>query len=222
METLRSSPPTTLLPGPAPARTTFSSELNALIARFDDRPVRLAEILEATDGRGYHLLLLLIALPFASPLPLPGLSVPFGLVVAMIGLRLAIDDRPWLPPRLLRQEVSTSWLRRALKATSGLMRGLEFFVRPRLQFVPDHRIFSRVAGGLIAVSGVMLMLPFPIPFSNALPAWTVLLLSAGALGRDGLFFFAGGAMFVLSAAFFALVAFGGVEAFELLRWIFRG
>jgi hypothetical protein len=66
----------------------------------------------------------------------------------------------------------------------------------------------------------MLMLPFPLPFSNSLPAWTVLLLSAGALGRDGLLFFGGCLMFLLSLAFFALVAFGGVEAFELLRWIF--
>jgi hypothetical protein len=147
----------TQLPSPSPLpvvaagipRPAFSADLRELVARFEDRPVRIVEILEATQGRGYHLLLLLIALPFVGPIPLPGFSIPFGLVV-------------------------------------------------------------------------LLMLPFPLPFSNSLPAWTVLLLSAGALGRDGLFFFAGCAMFLVSLAFFALVVFGGVEAFEILRWVFRG
>jgi hypothetical protein len=57
-----------LPPGPVP----FSQELRTLIVRFDDRPVRLGELLEATKGRGYHVLLLLIALPFVGPIPLPG------------------------------------------------------------------------------------------------------------------------------------------------------
>ena len=198
----------------------FSVELDDLIARFDNRPVRLVEILEATQGRGYHLLLILIALPFVGPIPLPGFSIPFGLVVALLGLRLALDRGPWLPQRLLQREVSTLALRQFMAATSRIVRTIEVLVRPRLGFVPDHVIFSRIAGVLIAASGVLLMLPFPLPFSNSLPAWTVLLLSAGALGRDGLFFFAGCLMFLISVAFFALVVFGGVEAFELLRWIF--
>jgi len=203
-------------------QSAFSAELDELVARFEDRPVRLIEILEATQGRGYHLLLLLIALPFVGPIPLPGFSIPFGLVVFLLGLRLALDRGPWLPRRVLQREISMSALRRLITATGRIVRAMETLVRPRLGFVPDHVVFSRIAGLLIAASGAMLMLPFPLPFSNSLPAWTVLLLSVGALGRDGLFFFAGCAMFLVSVAFFALVVFGGAEAFELLRWIFSG
>jgi hypothetical protein len=198
----------------------FSVELAELVARFEDRPVRMIEILEATRGRGYHLVLLLIALPFVGPIPLPGFSIPFGLVVALLGLRLALDRGPWLPQRLLKREISMVALRRLMAATSRVVRVMEILVRPRLTFVPNHPVFSRIAGLLIAASGAMLMLPFPLPFSNSLPAWTVLLLSAGALGRDGLFFFAGCAMFLISVAFFALVAFGGAEALDILRWVF--
>lgn len=201
---------------------TFSAELGDLIARFDNRPVRLAEILESTQGRGYHLLLLLVALPFVGPIPLPGFSVPFGLVVSVLGLRLAIDRGPWLPQRLLQREVSAAALRRVITATKRVVRGMEFVVRPRLGFVPNHGVFSRIAGALITLSGAMLMLPVPLPFSNSLPAWTVILLSASALGRDGLLFFAGCVMFLISAAFFALIALGGVEAFEILRWVLGG
>lgn len=215
------SPPLPAIP-PGEQRPAFSAELRELLARFENRPVRLIEILEATQGRGYHLLLLLIALPFVGPIPLPGFSIPFGLVVSVLGLRLAFDRGPWLPQRLLQREMSTVTLRRLIAATGRVVRVMELLVRPRLGFVPNHEVFSRIAGILITASGLMLMLPFPLPFSNSLPAWTVLFLSAGALGRDGLFFFAGCAMFLVSLAFFALVAYGGAEAFELLRRIFRG
>ncbi|MEO6002672.1 MAG: exopolysaccharide biosynthesis protein [Opitutus sp.] len=200
----------------------FSTELNQFVERWGDRPVRLTEILESIQGRGYHLLLLLIALPFVGPIPLPGFSIPFGLVVSVLGLRLVFDRGPWLPRRLLQREISTTALRRLIRATRRIVQGMEFLVRPRLGFVPNHQVFSRIAGGLITASGGMLMLPLPLPLSNSLPAWTVILLSMGALGRDGLFFFAGCAMFLLSVAFFAFIAFGGVEAFEVLRWTFRG
>jgi hypothetical protein len=198
----------------------LSAELQTLIERFEDRPIRLRDILEATQGRGYHLVLLLVALPFVGPVPLPGFSIPFGFVVAVLGLRLAIDRGPWLPRQLLQREFSPRALQRFLLATSRVMHAVEFLVRPRLGFVPNHVVFSRIAGILITTSGLMLMLPFPLPFSNSLPAWTVILLAAGALGRDGLFFFAGCAMFLVSLGFFALVFCGGVEAFELLRWTF--
>lgn len=219
------SPP--VLPDPASAipaggRPTFSAELRELISRFDDRPARFGEILEATQGRGYHLLLLLIALPFVGPVPLPGFSIPFGLAVTLIGTRLALDRKPWLPRRLLERELPAHTLTKWLGGISRIMRGVEYFLRPRWGFVPDHAVFGRVAGFLIALSGLMLMLPFPLPFSNSLPAWTVILLSAGALGRDGLFFFAGCAAFVLSVFFFALVAVGGMEAIDRLRWLIVG
>ncbi len=223
---MRTEPPSTASPlpvvPPKNQRPAFSAELGALLARFEDRPVRLMEILEATQGRGYHLLLLLITLPFVGPIPLPGFSIPFGFAVSLLGLRLGLDRGPWLPQRLLQREMSAQALRRMIAATGRIVRVMEVLVRPRLGFVPNHRVFSRVAGILITASGVLLMLPVPLPFSNSLPAWTVLFLSVGALGRDGLFFFAGCAMFLVSLAFFALVAFGGMEAFELLRWILRG
>lgn len=188
-----------------------------MITRFDDRPVCLGEILEATQGRGYYLLLLLITLPFVGPIPLPGFSIPFGLTVTLVGTRLALDQKPWLPRRLLQREMPAHSLSKWLGAVSRIMRGLEFFLRPRLLFVPNHAVFRRTAGLLIALSGLMLMLPFPLPFSNSLPAWTVILLSAGALGRDGVFFFGGCVAFVISVAFFVLVALGGAEAMTFIR-----
>lgn len=201
-----------------PARPpTFSQELRELAGRFAERPVRLGEILDATKGRGFNLLLVLIALPFLTPIPLPGFSVPFGLVVAVIGARMALGQKPWLPRKLLAWELPAGFLSKLLSVASRVLKFLEWFLRPRLAFLSELLVFRRLAGVLIALSGLFLLLPLPVPFSNGLPAWTVLLLSAAALERDGLCFIAGCAMFIVATTFFALLAFGGVEAVEQLR-----
>ncbi len=216
------NPSETITTPPAPPRVTFSQELRELAARFAERPVRLGEILEASQGRGFNLLLLLIALPFLTPIPLPGFSLPFGLVVAVIGARLALGQKPWLPQKLLTHELPPRLFSKLLKAASRVVKWLEFFLRPRLFWMNDHIVFRRVAGALIALSGLFLLAPLPIPFTNALPAATVLLLAAGALERDGLAFLAGCGMFVVTTAYFLLLAFGGVQAFEHLRRMFTG
>src|SRR5258708_31025822 len=81
-------------PGRKP-RLTFSEELGALATRFVSQRTRLGDILEATKGRGFDLLLVFITLPFLTPIPLPGFSVPFGLVIFLIGMRLAVGRKPW-------------------------------------------------------------------------------------------------------------------------------
>ena len=199
----------------------FSQDLRDLAQHFADRPARLSEILTATQGRGFNLLLLLIGLPFLTPIPLPGLSTPFGLMVLAIGARLALGQRPWLPEKLLQRELPARFIARVLATASRVVRWLEFLLRPRLDFLHEQRIYRRIAGTLIMLSGLFLLLPLPIPLTNSLPALTVVLLAAGAMERDGLFFLAGCAMFTVTLAYFGLLAFGGAHLLDdLWRTIF--
>jgi hypothetical protein len=204
-------------PAPEPPRSTFSQELRDLARQFTDRPACLSEILEATRGRGFNLLLLLIGLPFLTPIPLPGLSTPFGFVVLLIGAQLALGRQPWLPERILRRELPARFITRVLTAASRVVRWLEVLLRPRLNFLHEQWIYRRIGGTLIMLSGLLLLLPLPIPLSNSLPALTVVLLAAGAIERDGIFFLSGCAVFAVTVAFFGLLAFGGAHLLESLR-----
>ncbi len=122
---------TTNVPTDASAsqRVTFSQELRDLAERFAERPARFGEILDATKGRGFHLLLVLIALPFLTPIPLPGFSVPFGLAVAVIGARMALGQRPWLPQKLLERELPPGFLLKVLDTAGRALKILERFLR---------------------------------------------------------------------------------------------
>ena len=205
-----------LIPSAPSRRPKFSQELRDLAQQFAARPARLSDILAATQGRGFDLLLLLIALPFLTPIPLPGLSTPFGLVVLVIGARLALGRRPWLPESLLRRELPARFITKVLAAASRAVRWLEVPLRPRLDFLHAQWIYRRVAGTLIMLSGLLLLLPVPIPLTNSFPALTVVLLAAGAMERDGLFFLAGCAAFTATLAYFGLVAFGGAHLLDNL------
>jgi len=200
-----------------PAQLTFSQELQQLATLFANRPARLSEILAATQGRGFDLLLVLIALPFLTPIPLPGLSTPFGLVVLLIGTRLALGRRPWLPHKLLHRQLPARFVTKLLGATSRIVRWLEVLLRPRLDFLHKQWIYRRIAGTLIMLSGLLLLLPVPIPLTNTFPALTVVLLAAGAMERDGLFFLGGCAMFTVTVAYFGLLTFGGAHLLDNLR-----
>ncbi len=200
-----------------PPRTRFSRELQDLAHQFAGRPARLSEILAATQGRGFNLLLLLISLPLLTPVPLPGVSTLFGFVVMLIGTRLALGREPWLPKKILRRELPAQFIARLLGAACRMVRGLEVLLRPRLGFLHEQWIYRRVAGALIMFSGLLLLLPLPIPFTNCLPALTVVLLAAGAMERDGLCFLAGCASFGLMLAYFSLLAFGGAHLLDNLR-----
>ncbi|KUG23104.1 hypothetical protein ASZ90_007098 [hydrocarbon metagenome] len=199
----------------APLR--LSEEIGLLVATFAERRVRLHEVVEVTQGRGYTLLLILLALPFCTPIPLPGVSMPFGMVIAIIGFRLTLRQQPWLPERLLATKLPQTFFPRFLAATRRLVRGMEWFARPRWVFLVDTSFLHHVYGAMILVSGLLLLLPVPLPFSNGLPALTVVLLAAALLERDGCLVLAGLLMFTLTAVYFSTLLVSGSALTECLH-----
>lgn len=210
------APPRPVVP-PAEGSHAFVRELQELVDRYDKEGATLGALLDRTDSRGYYLLLILISLPFVTPIPLPGFSIPFGAAIALIGVRLTLGHKTWLPRYVLEWEISPGLLAKVVRGTGRTFKAVEIVLKPRLAFMQDWIAFRRIAGVIITVCGLLMVLPLPLPFSNSLPAWTVLFLSIGALERDGLFFIIGAIAFGVTIAFFTFLAVGGVEAVEKLR-----
>jgi hypothetical protein len=127
-----------------------------------------------------------------------------------------------LPPEMLsRRKLAAQFITKVLAVASRVVRWLEVLLRPRLEFLHEQWIYQRIAGALIVLSGLLMLLPQPIPLTNSLPALTVILLAAGAKERDGLFFLAGCATFTVTLAYFGLLAFGGAHLLnDLLHAVF--
>lgn len=193
----------------------LSAELETLRARVQGQSLTLGELHRALHTRGPALLLILLALPFCI-VAIPGLSMPFGLAIGFIGACLALGREPQLPGFVLHRRLPPEHVALWLAGTARVARRLEGVVRPRLAFLYSGPGMARLAGWGIALAGLGLMLPLPVPFSNALPAWAVVLLAMGLMERDGLFVLLGHLTVLAGWLFLALTSALSIKALDKL------
>jgi hypothetical protein len=203
-----------------PPPRKLSVELMELHDQAAERAVTLREVIYTLHGRAYLLLVLLLALPFITPIPLPGLSTPFGLAILLIALRLSLGQRPWLPMNLQRKELPPGFLRKLFAVAQRVLQFFEKFLRPRLTFITDTALLAQLHAVLMLVAALVLLLPLPIPFTNSFPAWTILLLAAGLLERDGLFILGGYLVFIAGVFYFIFLGEATATLLHgLVQWL---
>lgn len=204
-----------------PARPRkLSDELAMILREFEVENVTLREVLSLLHGRGFVLLVMLLALPFCTPIPLPGLSTPLGLIITIIGVRLALGAKPWLPARLLDTRLPPAIFAKVFALTRKIILGFERLLRPRQLWVTGSPRLEQLHAVPIVICALMLLLPLPIPLSNVIPAWGIMLIAGGLLERDGVFIAAGYVATLITVAFFALIGIFGLGAVDFLwKWI---
>ncbi len=206
--------------GHGPPVRKLSEELADLQGRFAERSVTLREVIVVLRGRAYLLLLIVLALPFCVPVAPPGLSTPFGLVIGLISLRLALGQRPWLPERFLQQELKPGFFGRVFAVTARVIRILEMLLRPRATALVELPGLRNLHAVIMLVAAAVLLLPLPIPLSNLAPAWVILLIAAGLLERDGVILAAGYAVFAAGIVFLFLLGGATHQLFDAIRrWL---
>lgn len=180
-------------------------------------------LIHALGERGLLMACMLFALPSLLPIPIPGMSVPQGLVITMIGLGIVLNRAPLLPERLLEYRLPHKNLFQILEKGARLFHRIEKVSYPRL--LPLTHGWVHALNGILLVGGaVVLSLPLPIPFSNVLPAYGILFTAFGTLQRDGWLVLAGYGMYLLTGLYLGLIfAFGMGGVVHLLHasWIHR-
>jgi hypothetical protein len=210
------NPPDHTAPLLHPARP-LSVELAQLRDAFAERPATLREIVVVLAGRAYELLMILCVLPFLLPVSVPGMSTPLGLAVAVIAGQLAFGRLPWLPRWLLDKQLPPGFLATVLRVTQGVVKFLERALRPRLLAFTGARWLNAVHLFFVVVAALLLALPMPIPLTNTLPGWTILLFAAGLMERDGLAVVAGYVAMAATTVLFYAVG-EGVRHSLLVVW----
>lgn len=161
--------------------------------------ITVGELVDKAAEAGFGFLvavLSLIAIPFV------GLSTPFGLAIALIGIQLAIGRaRPWLPARTRRRALTMSMLDRILGLARRRLRWLARSTRPRWKAL----VAPKLVGVSIVLLALLLALPLPIPGSNLVFIVPLLIYAIGLLEADGLW--------ILVAHVATLVDIGLVIAF---------
>ncbi|WP_141735467.1 exopolysaccharide biosynthesis protein [Oligoflexus tunisiensis] len=196
---------------------SLSREFQEIEDLCDHGSITLQRILDHIHGRGEAMLTLLLAGPFLLPIPMPGLSIPFGILIVIFGFSLSTGWKPWLPQKWVHRRIPEDMLRRFCRAARRFLQKIERFIRPRYHWIHKNSVFKAAAGVMITGCGALLALPLP-PGTNAPPAAAIVCLSVALLEGDGLLLVLGYLLFAFNAALFALIPFLGYEAIlQILR-----
>ncbi len=179
-----------------------------------DGPLSISEILRILSGKGRSLVLILLSIPFCQPIQLPGLSTPFGLAVAFIGLRIVFGKHIWLPKKLLAKTVPSATFEKITDRILVLVRRIKSWIHPRLIWMCHSPFMEKVNGLIIFILGIVLALPLPIPFSNLTAAWSIFLIALGMLEDDGVLVLIGYLLSLLTITFFLLMGLAVKNIFQ--------
>jgi hypothetical protein len=194
----------------------LGAELRYRAKHLPETAMTLGELMDSLGGRVSALLMLVCALPFCAPITIPGLSTPFGIVIAVLAARYAAGLPPWLPRRLRAVALPPRIVGRVLEGGGRVVGWFERRLRARWHWVADTPWKLRLHAIVILFAALLLTLPLPPfpPFTNTLPALTVVLLTMSSLERDGAAILVGHGLFVGTVGYFA---FWGAIVWETLR-----
>lgn len=196
----------------------LSKELNELL-KGGSEPLTVSVLSERIGDRGFGMLLVVLSLPSALPVPAAGYSIPFGLLLLWLAFQmLAGRHKPMIPRRLSGLKLSGSLVTRLLKSSAWLLGKVELLVRPRMRWI-TRRAGQVLMGSLVLLMAILMMIP--IPMTNTAPAAVIFLIGVGLTEEDGLFAIGACAIGSVAALLYAtlvyLVIAHGPEVVEQLK-----
>lgn len=192
----------------------LSAVVDDLLRLCAKESLTLGEFLHELNLYGHMMVCLIFSIPFLLPVPLPGLSTVFGLVIAIGGSQILLGQDPWVPKSWRARQISTGLIVKILELLKKILLRTEKVIKPRFKFFAKHPGFVRFNGAVILILALLLALPMP-PGFNFPPALAIIALSIGSIERDGVLIVFGYAMAAVNAALFGtlfVVGFEGIRS----------
>jgi len=167
-------------------------------------------LMDVMHERGFGILIFLFALPMAIPLPVPpGINLLFSVPLLFLTFQQIYGARkPWLPKSIRNKTYNPQKMHQLIVKAEPWMDKLSYIIRPRLGWMTRNGVSY-----LIGVFGFLfaLCVSIPIPMTNTVPSFAIMIMALGVLMRDGLAILFG--MF-LGCAWITLLATIGVTGFK--------
>ena len=195
----------------------LSQELSRYFCE-EERPdqVQLSDFLEIAKERIFGFLFVILALPSALPIPAPGYSIPFGVVMFLLASQMVIGAKKlWLPQRVRTYQLDLKTVQGFVKKGVPWLQRLETLSRPRLSYVCTSALGRIILGSAIALMSISMMIP--IPGTNTLPAIGIFIIGFGLQEDDGLISLGGLTVCVLALVVVLGIIIGGVSVLDYLK-----
>ncbi len=173
-------------------------------------PLTLGRFLDALNARGHAFVCLVLGFPFLTPIPLPGVSIPFGVMIVVVAVCMAAGLPPWMPVSWRDKKLPAELVVKAIEFALKVLRKIEFLIKPRGQIFMKFPGVTRISGLAMAFCGGILALPLP-PGTNFPPALGVVLIAMGVLERDSIVLGLGYLVAAINATVIGSIAIFGFE-----------
>jgi len=173
----------------------------------------LNEILKHFGSKSHLVFIALLSIPFNQPVPLFGLSTPIGIVMAIVAGFYVFNRPPKIPKKFAELKIPQKTLLKICEVAILICKKIEKFIKPRF-LREESKVRRVVVGVMIIICSLLLCLPLPIPFSNAIPSWTTTLLCFSEMESDGVLMSTACLMFIGTIVFFSLLVLGPIYGFQ--------
>lgn len=175
--------------------------------------VTLEEILALSGERTFGFLFVLLSLPSALPIPAPGYSIPFGIVMGLLAFQLLKgSEQPWLPEKWRSKGFDREKVKGFIKGGLPWLKRIEAISRPRLTGVCTSPLGRLIIGLAILLMSCCMMIP--IPGTNTLPAIGIFVTGFGLLDDDGAISLAGLTICVMALGLVSSIFILGAEVVD--------
>lgn len=172
----------------------------------------LGDLIDAMNERGFGVLIFLFALPMAIPLPVPpGVNLLFSIPLLFLTFQQIFGAKtPWLPKKIRAKKLKKQTLETMIEKSKPWLNRLSYFIKPRMGFITQNYMSY-----IIGIFGFIfaLCVSIPIPLTNTVPSFAILLMALGVLMRDGLAIIVG---MIIGSGWIVVLATLGIAGFKAL------
>ena len=175
----------------------------------------LSKLFQVFGNDSHYVIILFLILPFMQPIPLFGLSTPFGFLIGVVAWLAYVKKPPFVPMRWKQKIMPAAVVLKIAHGFTTLFDKISFLIHPRWGFLLVGA-FRSMNTFLVIFNCVLLALPLPVPFTNTGPACAIFSMALATLEDDGLFVLLSYLFTILTLIYFGLIARGVESGLSIL------
>jgi len=199
------------------SRGPILDHLDSLEEHCVDGDITLKDVFSVFGANGHYFLIVFLIIPFLQPIPLWGLSTPFGILIGVVSTRAYLNRPPWVPERWANKKLPAKTISLIAEGTEKVFEKISCLIKSRWPklFQGPFRTFNTF---ILVFCGFLLALPLPVPFSNTMPAWAILFQAIAQIEKDGAFAVLSYIQTAATVTFFIVHSKGAILSAE---WLFQ-
>jgi hypothetical protein len=171
-------------------------------------------LINILSGEGLQFIIIILLAPFLIPASIPGSSTPFGFVIILLEIAFLMDKFIYIPDFIGKYEISKENVFKLFDIIKRALSYVEKISKPRGKWSTKKYVL-KINAVITIILAFLLSLPLPVPFTDFVPAVSILLLTVSTLEHDSYLMIMSYITTIFSLFYFYSVGYVGVEIIRL-------